>query len=533
MNLKNLIGKTFVLLISGALLFSCDSGKNVKMSQSSIIPIPVSLTDAQGSFTINSETKLSFQPELANEAQLLIQRLKTLTNLDLEIEEGAIDNVIDLSLNPNASLPDEGYKLEIGKEKITVTGKTASGIFWGTQTLLQLIPNVERTDFGPNPQFKISSGSVEDYPEYEYRGMMMDVARHFFPVAEIKHLIDQISQYKINHLHLHLSDDQGWRIEIKSWPKLTEIGGSTEVGGESGGYYTQEDYKEIVRYAQERHITIVPEIDMPGHTNSALAAYGELNPGIKVPEKGAVVTEQTRMGVVGQPTPLYTGTEVGFSTLDTDNPVTYQFIEDVIREISEITPGPYFHIGGDESHVTEMEDYIPFIERAQDLVTKYGKRTLGWDEVAHAQLLPTSVAQYWAKSENAVMAIEQGAKVLISPATKVYLDMKYDSTTHIGLSWAAYIELDEAYNWDPTTLDEKIKREHIIGVEAPLWTETVTNRSEIEYLTFPRLAAIAEVAWSPKEKRDWESFSRRVKFHGTRWETEGINFYKSPKVDWE
>lgn len=529
---KHSIGYALTFLISVMLFFSCDSGRLAKLTESAIIPIPVAVSDGEGTFTIQSGTKISFSPELSNEAQFLNQLLKTLTSLDIGLDESAQENVIELLLSPNVSMPEEGYQLEVGNEKITITAKSASGIFWGIQTLAQILPTVDGRDFGPNPQFKLAAGSIEDYPEYGYRGMMLDVARHFFPVSEVKHLIDQISQYKINHLHLHLSDDQGWRIEIKSWPLLTEIGGSTQVGGESGGFYTQEDYQEIVRYAQERHMTIVPEIDMPGHTNAALAAYGDLNPGIKVPEEGAIVSEKTKMGVAGQPTPLYTGTEVGFSTLDTDKPVTYQFVEDVIREISEITPGPYFHIGGDESHVTEMEDYIPFIEKAQDLVTKYGKKTLGWDEVAHAKLLPTSVAQYWAKSENAVMAIEQGAKVLISPATKVYLDMKYDSTTHIGLSWAAYIELDEAYNWDPTTLDDNIKREHIVGVEAPLWTETVTNREEIEYLTFPRLAAIAEVAWSPKEKRDWESFVKRIKTHGKRWESEGIKFYKSPKVNW-
>lgn len=532
MKLNNYLFKSFALIFSGMIFLSCNSGPKADLSQYAIIPIPISMADADGYFTIKAGTKITSSPELSNEAQFLRQQLKSLTSLEVDFEEGVSENVIEFVLSPNSVIPEEGYTLEVASEKITITGKTAAGIFWGTQTLVQLIPSVENRDFGPNPQFTIAAGMIEDHPEYEYRGMMLDVARHFFPVDEVKHLIDQISKYKINHLHLHLSDDQGWRIEIKSWPLLTEIGGSTQVGGEAGGYYTQEDYKEIVRYAMERHMTIVPEIDMPGHTNSALAAYGELNPGIKVPEEGAVATERTRMGVAGQPTPLYTGTEVGFSTLDTKRPETYQFVEDVIREISEITPGPFFHIGGDESHVTEMEDYIPFIEKAQDLVTKYGKRTLGWDEVAHAQLLPTSVAQYWAKSENAVMAIEQGAKVLISPATKVYLDMKYDSTTHIGLSWAATIELDEAYNWDPTTLDEKIKREHILGVEAPLWTETVTNRDDIEFLTFPRLAAIAEVAWSPKEKRDWNSFANRVARHGKRWESEGINFYRSPKVDW-
>jgi hexosaminidase len=362
---------------------------------------------------------------------------------------------------------------------------------------------------------------------------MLDVARHFFPVEDVKHVIDLIAKYKINYLHLHLSDDQGWRIEIKSWPLLTEIGGKTEVGGGEGGFYTQEQYKDIVAYAQSKFITVVPEIDMPGHTNSALAAYGQLNPGITVPEKGAVPFDRTSLGVDGMATPLYTGIEVGFSTLDTDKDITYQFVDDVIRELVEMTPGPYIHIGGDESLVTELEDYIPFMEKAQAIVTKYGKKSLGWDEIAHAKLETGTVAQYWAKAENAVLAINQGNQVLVSPATKTYLDMQYDSTTQLGLHWAAYIELDDAYNWDPTELDAAVKKENILGVEAPLWSETITNREEIEFMMFPRLAAIAEVAWTKKDLRNWESFSERLKKHTARWDAMGLNYYKSPKLVWE
>jgi hexosaminidase len=361
---------------------------------------------------------------------------------------------------------------------------------------------------------------------------MLDVSRHFFGVADVKHYIDLISMYKMNMLHLHLSDDQGWRIEIKSWPLLTTIGGSTQVGGGEGGFYTQEDYKEIVSYGQSKFVTIVPEIDMPGHTNSALASYGELNPGIKVPEEGSKAYDRAEIGVDGMGTPLYTGIEVGFSTFATDKPITYQFVDDVIREISQITPGPYFHIGGDESHVTELEDYIPFIEKAQAMVIKYGKTAIGWDEVAHASLHPSSIVQFWAKGENAKMAVDQGAKVLASPAVKAYLDMQYDSTTQLGLHWAAYIEVDEAYDWDPAELVEGIGKEDIVGVEAPLWTETITNRSEIEYMVFPRITAIAEIGWTPKNLRSWESYRKRLKYHGQLWDQMDINYYQSPLIEW-
>jgi hexosaminidase len=533
--LKSLLFLAAVIFLA----FSCgQKQETVPMDQHHIIPIPVAVVPAEGNFTLSGKTVLALQSDPA-QVQLIGEYLKSsladLTGLDLAIVQGDQDNAIVLALDASASDQEEGYRLAITDKKVLITAPQPAGLFYGIQSLKQLIPSHGGNIPGVNNQFALPQGSIDDHPEYAYRGMMLDVARHFFSVEDVKKLIDQIAVYKINHLHLHLSDDQGWRIEIKSWPLLTTIGGANEVGGGNGGYYTQDDYTEIVRYAQSRFITIVPEIDMPGHTNSALNAYGILNPGITVPEATAVPVDRKALGVEEEDpdaTPYHTGIEVGFSTLDTDSPITYKFIDDVIREISELTPGPYFHIGGDESHVTAMEDYIPFIEKAQEIVTKYGKKTLGWDEVAHAQLLPTSVAQYWAKAENAIMAIEQGAQVLISPAVKAYLDMQYDSTTHLGLHWAAYIELDEAYNWDPTELEAEIKREHILGVEAPLWTETITSMSDIEYMTFPRLAAIAEIAWSPKNARSWEGFSQRIKWHGQRWEAQGKNFYRSPKVEW-
>jgi hexosaminidase len=318
----------------------------------------------------------------------------------------------------------------------------------------------------------------------------------------------------MNALHLHLSDDQGWRIEIKSWPKLTEIGGSTEVGGGEGGFYTQEQYADIVKYAQDRNIIIIPEIDMPGHTNAALASYAELNCDGKARE-------------------LYTGIEVGFSTLCTSKEITYQFVDDVIREIAEITPGPYFHIGGDESHVTPLEDYIPFVNRVQEIVVKHGKKVIGWDEIANATPVEGATVQFWDNLKNTGMALEKGAKVIISPASKAYLDMQYDSTTHLGLHWAGYIEVDKGYSWNPLELVPGITKEQILGVEAPLWTETVTNISEVEFMVFPRLPGYAEIGWTSPDSRSWEEYKLRLAQHGKRFEAMDINFYRSPMVPWE
>ena len=349
-------------------------------------------------------------------------------------------------------------------------------------------------------------------PEYEYRGAMLDVSRHFFGTEDVKHYIDLISSYKLNILHLHLSDDQGWRIEIKSWPNLTKIGGSTEVGGGKGGFYTQQQYSELVKYAQSRFVTIVPEIDMPGHINAALASYPELNPDNKAKD-------------------LYTGTKVGFSTLMTDKEITYKFVDDVIREISALTPGPYMHIGGDESHSTKKEDYIVFINKVQDIVAKYNKQMIGWADIAAAKLKPTTIAQFWQqKPDNAIKAVKQGVKIIMSPATRIYLDMQYNSLSPLGLHWTGYIEADKAYDWNPATFVSGINKENILGIEAPLWTETITNFDDIEFMVFPRLLGVAELAWSSPENKSWNEYRNRLKTFDKRFEIMDINYYKSPKV---
>ena len=312
---------------------------------------------------------------------------------------------------------------------------------------------------------------------------------------------------------MHLSDDQGWRIEIKSWPKLTEIGGSTEVGGEAGGFFTQEDYKEIVAYAAKHYMTIIPEIDMPGHTNAASVSYPFLNGNGKTPK-------------------LYEGTRVGFSTFDTGKDTVYAFIDDVVREISAITPGPYFHIGGDESHVTKKKDFIYFVEKVEKIVQKYDKIMIGWDEIASANIDSTSISQYWSNGKNAEKAIKKGMKVILSPAKKAYLDMQYDTLSKLGLHWAAYIPVDSAYVWTPEEY-EGIPMENILGVEAPLWSETISNIDELEYLAFPRVIGYSELSWSIKENRDWENFKVRLANQAPYLDRMDVKYYASPLIDWK
>ena len=509
------------MLASAAIVMTVAcSSEPTDLSKANIIPKPVSITPAGGSFTLTQRSDIYVRgdsPEILQIGQYLADRLNPATGFGLEVKTTGKDIVrgkILLALTENdPSLGDEGYELVITDKSVKLTAAKPAGLFYGVQTLRQLLPARIEMDTLQEGPWNIATGTIRDYPSYGYRGAMRDVARHFFGVDDIKIFIDQMAAYKMNVLHMHLSDDQGWRIEIKSWPNLTAHGGRTEVGGGEGGFYTQEQYSEIVKYAQERFITVIPEIDMPGHTMAALASYPELN-------------------AKGSDTALYTGTEVGFSSLATHKEITYKFVGDVVRELSALTPGPWFHIGGDESHSTKIEDYIPFVNRVQDTVAAYGKQVLGWDEIALSTLKPNTAVQYWAKAENAIKGVAQGAKVLMSPSRYAYIDMKYDSTSLFGYNWAGYIEVDDGYNWDPASLVPEIKKENIIGIESPLWAETISNRAEAEYLLFPRLLGYAEIGWTPKELRSWDDYKVRLANHGERMNAMGISFYPSKRVEW-
>ena len=457
-------------------------------------------------------------------------------HLELEASSSAPDDGIYLKLTSDGQLGEEGYELAITDDLLTIKANTSMGLFHGVQTIRQLLPSsIEFDSRQPGP-WRIPTGTIRDFPSYPWRGSMLDVARHFFGVEDVKRYIDLISYYKMNVLHLHLSDDQGWRIEIKSWPNLARHGGSTQVGGGKSGFYTQEQYTEIVAYAKSRYITIVPEIDLPGHINSALASYGELNGGTIVPEEGRIpIVDQPKppLGTKPGPTELYTGTDVGWSTLRIEKEETFRFVNDVIRELSALTPGPYFHIGGDEADVTKKKDYIAFINRFKEIVRSNGKVMIGWEEVAQAAIDSNSIAQFWKNPELAERAAEKRARLIMSPSKKAYIDMSYDSTTKLGLHWAAYIEVDSAYMWSPETQLPNVGKESILGVEAPLWTETITNIDEIEFMAFPRIPGYAEIGWSPSESRNWDEYKVRLGKHGPRLSAMKVDYYRSKLVPWE
>ena len=468
-----------------------------------LIPKPVCIQRKEAGFHLSPETRI-----VVERTQWEVHRLAQYAadQLHLDLAENSLLGSIRLELNGDAVLSDEGYELTIAPDGIRLAAHQPAGLFYAIQTLLQIIP----PDHAGTCELR--SVSIRDTPRYSWRGAMLDVARHFFEVDDVKRYIDLISRYKMNRFHLHLTNDQGWRIEIKSWPRLTEIGSRTQVGGGGGGFYTQEQYREIVDYARGRFVTVIPEFDTPGHTNAALAAYAELNQSEEAPS-------------------LYEGIEVGFSTLWINSEITYRFLDDVVRELAAITPGPYIHIGGDEARSTPPEEYRKFIKRIQQIVDAHGKTAIGWGEIAAAELLPGTICQYWdEKSDRA--AKRPGTSLILSPANRTYLDMKYDASTPLGLDWAALIGVKDAYDWEPSGYIRLAEENDILGIEAPIWSETLKNMNDLEYLAFPRLLCLAELAWSPKG-RDWEEFRPRLAAHGKRMQALGINFYRSPEIDWE
>ena len=532
-----------LIVLLGSLLFlsSCkkEASQEATEAFNSVIPKPLTVDISTGAFILNSNASIGIKPD--NEktravANYLAGLLKPATGFDLEIqsEETKANIVLELSSDESAFGP-EGYRLTVTDDQIVIRSLEPNGLFYGVQTLRQIMPPAIESGSVQNIAWEVATGEITDRPVYSWRGTMLDVARHFFGMDEVKRFIDYNAMYKLNKVHLHLTDDQGWRIEIKSWPNLTAHGGKTEVGGGKGGFFTQEQYAELVNYAQARFITIIPEIDMPGHINSALASYGELNGGTVVPEEGRYKVVDTNPVLDGKlkPTDLYIGTSVGWSTLRYEKESTMRFITDVIREISAITPGPWIHIGGDEAHVTKKSDYIAFVNKFTELAKANGKIMIGWEEIAQGDIDSTSISQHWHEPNYARMASEKGAKIIMSPSTKIYLDMQYDSTSRIGLHWAAYVEADDAYNWDIATHVEGVDEEAILGIEGPLWGETIDNMEDIEYLLFPRITAVAELGWTPAEGRSWESYSYRTGRQASRWKSLGIDYYPSVKIPWK
>ncbi|MGW0362516.1 beta-N-acetylhexosaminidase [Streptomyces sp. NPDC002990] len=483
-----------------------------------LLPAPVSARAEGPGYLFGAGTVIRTGPgsgeEVRQVGELLAEQLRGPSGLPLPVVDGEQGDGIRLRIDEAAEgVGKEGYRLESRPDGITLTARTPAGLFHAGQTLRQLVP---AAGAGTVP-----GGTVTDAPRFAYRGAMLDIARHFFTVEQVKRYVDQLAQYKINTLHLHLTDDQGWRLAIDSWPRLAEYGGVGEVGGGPGGYWTKDDYRELVAYAGERYMDVVPEIDMPGHVNAALASYAELNCDGKAPER-------------------YTGTKVGFSSLCVGKERTYEFVEDVLREVAELTPGRYLHIGGDEAHATPAADYAAFMDRAQEVVGRYGKTVVAWHQLAAARPAPGAVLQYWghdrtAAAEKAAVAAaaKAGHPVILSPADRLYLDMKYDAKTGPGLSWAGFVPVRKAYDWNPGSYLADVPESSVLGVEAPLWTETIATRGDLEYMAFPRVLGLAELGWSPAGALGWASYRERLAAQGPRLDAQDVNFHRAADVPWE
>ena len=520
--LKTIAGMgVFSVGVGNAAAAGDSSGNRVKEIEN-VVPIPVEAKSTGAGYAITENTVIQSRSEEATGvAQYLARLLRPSTGYDLPVvkcpSRGSSDS-ISLQLNgAPEKIGDQGYRLQVNPSGVKIRANKPAGLFAGVQTFRQLLPPEVEADSEQSADWTVPGAHILDYPRFDYRGAHLDVSRHFFDVDQVKQYIDYLAQYKANYLHLHLTDDQGWRIEIDSWPNLTDEGADSEVGGGPGGYYTKEEYTDIVEYAQDRFITVIPEIDLPGHTGAALESYAELN-------------------CDGEKREEDTGTNVGDTSLCIDKEITYEFVDDVIREVAELTPGPYIHIGGDEAHTLSDEDYNYFMERAVSIVQDHGKRPIGWHQILGSNPPTETVAQYWYPGREApevAQATQEGHEIIASPASRAYLDMKYNEDTELGLDWAGITSVKDSYEWDPGSFVEGVDESAVMGPETALWSETLETLADIEFMLFPRFPAIAELGWSPDTKTDdWSQFRERLAAQGPRWDIQGVNYYKSPQVPW-
>ncbi|MFB9533971.1 beta-N-acetylhexosaminidase [Nonomuraea roseola] len=464
---------------------------------------------------------------------------------------------VELSTRGGAALGQEGYALNVKKNRVSIEAHTAEGLFRGVTTLRQLLPRQIESATQAEGPWTVPAVRISDTPRYGYRGAMLDVARRFFDVADVKRFIDHMAMYKLNALHLHLTDDQGWRLTVDERPALTQVGASTQSGWKPGTggpwYYTKAQYREIVEYAANRFIDVIPEIDGPGHATAAKASLPEVN-------------------CDGQAVPPYSGFDVGLPPVclaPEARPAVKAYLTDVLQEASRQSSADIVHIGGDEvpSITTEQMDW--YVRSAGEVVTGEGKRVMGWHQIGAGTLPSGSLLQWWGDHGDQASigtdretggvrdlraGVAQGAQVIASPADRAYLDMKYDSTNPYGLSWAGLVNLRRAYEWDPISVTSSpdgahriVSEQQVAGVEAALWSDRAYRGSSslptsldqfvppsvyADFMTYPRLPAIAEVGWSPGAVRSYDDFQRRVVAHGQRWDLRGIGYYRAPDVPW-
>ncbi|HXB43769.1 MAG TPA: beta-N-acetylhexosaminidase [Puia sp.] len=535
--------KNILFLLAGFLFTS------LKAQQISIIPQPVKATLQQGSFVLSQNTVLILgDADTKKSADFLNEHLQQFYGFKLKIGKKQASGSINLSIDLSMATEMEGkYSLAVSTSSIQIKAGTHEGIFYAVQSLIQLLP-LEKS-----PELKIPAAVIEDYPRFKYRGLMLDCGRHFFSIDFIKHYIDLIALHKMNTFHWHLTEDQGWRIEIKKYPKLTDIGGcrnGTITGHHPGngndstkncGYYTQEQIKEIVKYASDRYITIIPEIEMPGHSSSAIAAYPQLSCFPDEPteiKKGVVWSGSTAGKQVQQSWGVY-------KDVYCPSEYTFHFLEDVLDEVIQLFPSKYIHIGGDEcpkdywKKSTFCQNLIKenglkdeealqsyFVQRIEKYLNSKGRSIIGWDEILEGGVAPNATIMSWRGEAGGINAAKQHHTVIMTPTTYVYFDY---SQTHKedSLVIGGFLPLDKVYNYEPIPKDlTEEEGKYIIGAQANVWTEYMTKGSKVEYMIFPRLTALSEVLWSPKETRNWDDFQKRLPDVLKRYDFWNISYFR-------
>ncbi len=522
-----------------------DKAQPVLPKNLALVPLPAeSATTADGTFRLLPSSRIVASGDAVDAATYFAQKARKSTGFALPVVSGSA-TASDVQFTVGADLSDakpESYTLQADSNGVKIAANTSAGALNGVQTLRQLFPQWIESGTAVNTPWTVEAVVISDYPRYEHRGVGIDVARSFYTVDEMKEHIDNAAQFKMNALHLHLTDDQGWRIAMDQpavnpsgikYTDLTDISGKTAMTtnpsqSEPGhtGFYTKADYKEIVKYAGDNGMMVIPEIDMPGHTTAALHAIPQLNSAKSAPKPAP-----------GNSTPNSQGTgDVGVSSFDSDNDATYEFTKEVLKQLAALTPGPYIHIGGDESHVTSPADYNKMIDAFTKQVVDVNKRVIGWNEYGSANLPPNSVIQLWVGGGQGESdkIIKNNAKVILSPAPKTYIPQKQDNSEQFGGTWACGgpCTLQTHYDWDPAKYLPGIGDDRILGVETVQWGEWIRGMNQTESYQYPRTLATAEVGWSPQANRNYTDFTKRAATLGGRMALEGLNHFKTPGINW-
>jgi hexosaminidase len=544
---RTLAGIAFLIVVLGSTGRSQAPTATAAVPFVAVIPLPAKLVPGKGAFTLRASTPIVTDAALRARGRQLASMLAPATGFDLAVRVGAAPGAPHIALRQQASLAKtlgpEGYRLEATPRAVTIRAASPAGVFYGMQTLRQLLPPVIFRDAPvAGVAWRIPAVAIEDVPRFSWRGAHLDVARHFQPREFVKKYIDLLALHKMNRFHWHLTDDQGWRLEIKQYPRLTEVaawrretligrdrgnasGGATFDGKRHGGFYTQDDVGEIVAYATERFITVVPEIEMPGHSQAAIAAYPELG------STTEPVEPRTTWGV----SPFLLNAE----------PSTITFMQNVLDEVLRLFPGPWIHIGGDEAVKTQWkaspriqariaelglkdEDELQswFIRQMDAFLTARQRRLIGWDEILEGGLAENATVMAWRGVEHAVTAARSGHDAVLTPTSHTYFDYyQARDTAAEPLAIGGFLPLDRVYAWEPmpAALEPQFQR-HILGVQGQLWTEYMPTAKAVEYMAFPRLSALAEVAWTSAERRDFNAFRARLAVHLERLRILDVQF---------